>query len=223
MEKTNQTLRQFADANGLKATSLTKKMFRWATEGEIEKAYGLNDILPEEVIEKIISGKETAQKPILKPVKKPYLNPVLPLTLPANHFTLPTDVPTPQTEETKSLFEDKPTIHFAAFILIAADAISCAWIAWNTYQNFQLIAAILFGLAGMAIGYSAIRVIVTYSGFNRKAYAWGFGIFQWGLHLCAMSTFGPDYSFYVGKVMISCALPISTSAIAVALKTTLKK
>ena len=143
--------------------------------------------------------------------------------------------PTPQPKEQpkpkrkaqpKPKQQQAPRIHLPsavfAGVIIAADATSCGWIAHNSYQgNFQALAAFIFAGVGLAIGFAAFRNIATYRGYNGDSYAWGFGIFQALIHLCAMQSFdffGAGLSFEIGKIVISIALPIATAGLAVTFK-----
>ena len=111
----------------------------------------------------------------------------------------------------------KPVAGIAAGILVSADALACAWIARHSYPDFRDAATLIFGLIGFAVGYSAIKNIISYKGWNGDAWAWGFGLFQLGLHLSAMQVFS-EYSFYVGKIIISIGLPLAVGGLAVSLR-----
>jgi hypothetical protein len=130
-------------------------------------------------------------------------------------YTAPTKKPQPKINT--GLFQDNAVGIVAAVIIIATDAISFGWIAWNSYHDFQIPAAIVFAFAGVAVGYSAIRNTVTYSGWNGDGWAWGFGIFQVLLHMCAMEVI-PHYSFMAGKVIIALGLALGTLGLAVSFR-----
>lgn len=136
-------------------------------------------------------------------------------------YTAPKSAPAPAKKPAPKintgLFQDNAVGIVAAIIIIATDAISFAWIAWNTYHEFQLPAAIIFAFAGVAVGYSAIRNTVTYSGWNGDSWAWGFGLFQVLLHMCAMEVI-PHYSFMAGKVIIALGLALGTLGLAVSFR-----
>lgn len=225
------TTRQLAEQNNVQPASLARKLTRWG------EPYGLNDILPDDLIERILSDNRTTttktrtttrqittetveEKETVKPEPLP-----IPIPVPPPIVEVPTPIPTPlpvAKREIPALFKDRLTLYVAAFILISADAVSCGWIAWNEYQEFQAIAAVFFGLAGIAIGYSAIRMVISYDGWHGDSFAWGFGLFQVFLHLSAMQTFGEEWSYYIGKICISLALPLATAGIALAFKYVLK-
>ncbi len=225
------TTRQLAEQNNVQPASLARKLKRW------EEPYGLNDILPDALIERILSEnratttktKTTTRQVLTETVKeeetvKPEPLPV-PITAPPSVIESQAPIPAPPPvvkREIPALFKDRLTLYVAAFILISADAVSCGWIAWNEYQEFQGIAAVFFGLAGIAIGYSAIRMVISYDGWHGDSFAWGFGLFQVFLHLSAMQTFGEEWSYYIGKICISLALPLATAGIALAFKSVLK-
>ncbi|MBX2927037.1 MAG: hypothetical protein KF852_04315 [Saprospiraceae bacterium] len=129
----------------------------------------------------------------------------------------PAPTPAPQKRDATQLFRSNPVAIVGALILISADALSFSWIAFNTYHDFQHAAAAIFALTGFAVGYSAIKNIITYKGWNADAWAWGFGIFQLCLHLCAMEVFG-EYSFTAGKVIIAVGLPLAVGGLATSMK-----
>lgn len=115
-------------------------------------------------------------------------------------------------------FRSRKLAVFASMIIICSDALCFAWIAYNTYSKFSLIAAIIFAPVGFAVGYSAIKNIVTYRGWNSDGWAWGFALFQILLHSCAMESLG-QYSFPAGKVTMAVGITLSTAGLAVSMKT----
>ena len=223
------TTRQLAEQNNVQPASIARRLKRWG------EPYGLNDILPDTLIERILSDnratttktRTTTRQVLTETVKEKET--VKPLSIPVSVappiIEAPAPIPTPPPivkREIPALFKDRLTLYVAAFILISTDAVSCGWIAWNEYQEFQGIAAVFFGLAGIAIGYSAIRMVISYDGWHGDSFAWGFGLFQVFLHLSAMQTFGEEWSYYIGKICISLALPLATAGIALAFKSVLK-
>ena len=218
------TTRQLAEQNNVQPASLARKLTRWG------EPYGLNDILPDALIERILSDnrttttktKTTTRQITTETVKEEETVKPEPLPIPIPVPPPIVETPIPVKREIPALFKDRLTLYVAAFILISADAVSCGWIAWNEYQEFQGIAAVFFGLAGIAIGYSAIRMVISYDGWHGDSFAWGFGLFQVFLHLSAMQTFGEEWSYYIGKICISLALPLATAGIALAFKYVLK-
>ncbi len=223
------TVKQLAEQNQIQPASLARKLTRWHKQGILDAPYGLNDILPFDVVDRILSDnkttttktKTTTRQITTETVKEEETVKPEPLSIPVP-AAIETPAPVQVKREIPTLFKDRLTLYVAAFILISADAVSCGWIAWNEYQEFQLIASIFFGLAGIAIGYSAIRMVISYYGWHSDSFAWGFGIFQVFLHLSAMQTFGDEWSYYIGKIMISLALPLATAGIALAFKSVLK-
>ena len=115
------------------------------------------------------------------------------------------------------IFKNRVLIVVFTTILISVDSLSFGWIAWNTYTSFPVGAAAVFAVAGLAVGYSAVKNVVSYKGWNGDAWAWGFGLFQLALHLCAMEVLG-ELSFFFGKIVISVGLPLATAGLATALK-----
>lgn len=205
------TIRELAKEHNIKPASLQKTIRRWKKNPEKAEALtgaptGLDDNLPqkaEELIRSQYSSNGQAKKPAPPPKSKP-----------------------PKKNPKKTKAQDLQAGHTVsaifAWTLISADATSCAWIAHNTYEGeFQTPATVIFAGVGFAIGYSAFQNISKYKGYNGDNYAWGFGLFQALIHLCAMQSF--DYfadgiSFGIGKVVIAIALPIATSGLAVTLK-----
>lgn len=108
-----------------------------------------------------------------------------------------------------------PVISMA--ILILADCVSFGWIAWNTFQEFQIPAAVFFSAAGFAVAYSSIKNAVSYSGTEGDAWLVGFGLLQFGLHMAAMGMFG-SWSWIIGKAVISISIPMATIGIAITYK-----
>jgi len=102
-------------------------------------------------------------------------------------------------------------------ILVFSDALCFAWIAWNTFPDFQIIAAGVFAFVGIAVGYAAIKTIVSYNGWSGDSWTAGFGIFQIALHTCAMEVWGL-YSYPAGKIVIALGVALGTAGMAVALK-----
>lgn len=120
-------------------------------------------------------------------------------------------------ETQANLFDNTVVLVVAALILILVDAVSFGWIAYNSYSAFYSVAVPIFALAGMATGYSAFKSIISYKGWEADSWMIGFGVFQCALHLCALQALG-DYSFFVGKIVISVGLPIATVGLALAIK-----
>lgn len=211
------TIRQLAEEQDIKPTSLQKSIRRWKSNNAKAEIFnragispedaptGLDDRLPSQLADSI--RQEYNNTPAPPPKKK------------AAKKTKTQKKPTAPAERQKS---SNAAAAVFAWILIAADATSCAWIANNTYQGaFKTPATAIFAGVGFAIGYSAFRNISQYKGYNGDSYAWGFGFFQALIHLCAMQSF--DYfaegiSFGIGKVVIAIALPIATSGLAVTFK-----
>jgi hypothetical protein len=232
------TTRQLAEQNNVQPASIARKLKRWHEKDILDTSYGLNDILPTDVIERILSDnratttktKTTTRQVLTETVKeketvKPEPLPV-PIPVPPPIVETPTPIPTPIPEPAKEMpgiFNSKIGLYLAAFILISADGLSSAWIAYNSYEKFPEIAALLFGLGGIAIGYSAIRVIVTYNGWNNDNFAYGFATFQLLMHFSAMGVFGEEWSYYFGKIVISFALVIATGGTALAIKSMFNK
>ena len=224
------TTRQLAEQNNVQPASIARKLKRWHEKDILDTSYGLNDILPTDVIERILSDnrttttktKTTTRQVLTETVEEKETVKPEPLPIPIPVPPPIVETPIPVKREIPALFKDRLTLYVAAFILISADAVSCGWIAWNEYQEFQAIAAVFFGLAGIAIGYSAIRMVISYDGWHGDSFAWGFGLFQVFLHLSAMQTFGEEWSYYIGKICISLALPLATAGIALAFKYVLK-
>lgn len=99
------------------------------------------------------------------------------------------------------------TVAFVA-ILILLDGVSMGVIGGKAYSWYV---SPLFGLAGLAIGYSAIRQVLTYKGWSGDAWKWGFAIVQVALHLCAMDVV--PYADISGKVVMSVAGALATAGI----------
>lgn len=180
-------------------------------------SFGISDPLPEPVSEYLISNIVKHGPP--KPLKSDnsgtaVKTEIVPDKKPALRVAAQVKVGRPADE---IVFKNKAFLIACAAILIGVDSLSFAWIAWNTYPSFREAAACVFALAGMATGYSAIKNILSYKGWNGDAWAWGFGLFQLCLHLCAMEVLG-DWSFFLGKIVISVGLPLATAGLATALK-----
>jgi len=215
------TIKQTAAQLEIKPTSLQKNLKRWRSRPDMayifnragikpeDVTYGLNDDQPASLIASIkqwynsdgqeAPARETKEKPLIRPSSQPR---------------------TTKAKRVKVLQDDSIAI-IAAGILIAADAVSCSWIAYHIYRPAWVIACPVFAAAGMAIGYSAFRNITRYDGYDRESWAWGFGIFQLLLHLSAMETFDiikAGLSFPMAKVIIAIGLALSTGGIAVTLK-----
>lgn len=170
----------------------------------------LSDPLPDAVAEYLLSkivepgAAMPAQEPKTPlPVvrEKRRVEPVVKVSVPADDI----------------VFKNKALLITFAVILISVDALSFGWIAWNTYPSFHEAAAVIFACAGMATGYSAFKNIISYKGWSGDAWAWGFGLFQFALHLCAMEVIG-DWSFIAGKIVVAMGLPLATAGLATALK-----
>jgi len=99
------------------------------------------------------------------------------------------------------------TVAFVA-ILILLDGVSMGVIGGKAYSWYV---SPLFGLAGLAIGYSAIRQVLTYRGWSGDAWKWGFAMVQVALHLCAMDVV--PYADISGKVVMSVAGALATAGI----------
>ena len=215
------TVRTLAEELEIKPGSLQKSIRRWkgnpnkhhifsrAGVRHTEAPTGLDDQLTSHLSESI--KKEYAPGPTAKQPSPPVKE---------------QPKPKPKAQPKAKKQQQALRIHLAsaifAGVIIAADATSCGWIAHNSYKgNFQALAAFIFAGVGLAIGFAAFRNIATYRGYNGDSYAWGFGIFQALIHLCAMQSFdyfGAGLSFEIGKIVISIALPIATAGLAVTFK-----
>jgi hypothetical protein len=178
-------------------------------------SFGLNDVLPEGVAERLEQEIVTPGQ-AMRPAKALFPAPSVPEIRTAPKRPEPAKV-APSRPVDDIVFKNKAFLIGCAGILIGVDALSFAWIAWNTYPTFHIAASVVFALAGMATGYSAIKNILSYKGWDGSAWAWGFGLFQLSLHLCAMEVLG-EWSFFLGKIVISVGLPLATAGLATALK-----
>lgn len=135
-----------------------------------------------------------------------------------------TPVPELQRDSYKAAmtFNSRVNVLFAIAVLMGTDAVSFGWIAWNAFPDFPEIASVLFAGAGMAVGYSAIRNILSYRGWNSDSWLYGFALLQIGVHLCAMEVFS-EYSYLAGKVLISALIPIGLSGLSVSIRSELDK
>ena len=109
---------------------------------------------------------------------------------------------------TSKVFLSKNLTVAGVAILILLDGVSMGVIGGKAYSWFV---SPLFGLAGLAIGYSAIRQVLTYRGWSGEAWKWGFALVQVLLHLCAMDVV--PYADISGKVVMSVAGALATAGI----------
>ena len=141
------------------------------------------------------------EKPVPKPKPVPIIAP-LPAPRPANQ---PVQVSHTHMPTSKVFLSKNLTVAFVA-ILILLDGVSMGVIGGKAYSWYV---SPLFGLAGLAIGYSAIRQVLTYKGWSGDAWKWGFALVQVLLHLCAMDVV--PYSDVSGKVVMSVAGALATA------------
>lgn len=196
------TVKELSEKRGIKPASLSKTLSRNGFK------VGVNDLVNSKMLE-VLNGS--------KPVK---VNGNAPVQINGTKSKLVPKDRKPKSSKRNDptgLFSNHAVILAAASILIASDAMSFAWIAINTYINFKEIAGVIFALVGMAVGYSAIKNIISYKGWNGDAWAAGFGVFQIALHLCAMEVF-TEYSFFIGKIVIATGIALATGGLAVSLK-----
>lgn len=193
-----QTVKEIAEKRGVKAPSLARTLNRKGFE------VGVNDVVTMEMIN-ALNGDKPLQ-----------INGTKNTNVPKN--SKPKKA---KASKKTGLFDNRIIVLVAASILIASDALSFAWIAINTYSQFKIIAGVMFAFVGMAVGYSAIKNIVSYDGWNGDSWAWGFALFQIALHLSAMQVFDEfgANSFFIGKIVISFGLALATAGLAVALRT----
>lgn len=212
------TVKQVAEGLGCHPRTIKRRIEK--LNGELVKlnngvpfSFGFQDELPEAVSDYLLSNASITEAPASKNEPK-VVPPVERKEVKVFHVhpKPKQDVPVDDL-----IFKNKGLIILFAAILIGVDALSFAWIAVNTYPSFGVIAAIVFAFAGMAVGYSAVKNILSYKGWNGDGWAWGFGLFQLSLHLCAMEVLG-DWSFFLGKIVISVGLPLATAGLATALK-----
>ena len=130
----------------------------------------------------------------------------------------PADPKPEEKQSTKAEKKSKGIISIVSgIILIATDAISASWIAWNAYENYP--AAIIFGLAGFAMGYAAIKNALTFNQNNMNADTWLgiFALIQTMLHLSALQVLGTE-SFMIGKITIAIGIPLATIGLALGMR-----
>ena len=121
------TTRQLAEQNNVQPASIARRLKRWG------EPYGLNDILPDTLIERILSEnratttktKITTRQVLTETVKEKET--VKPLSIPVSVappiIEAPAPIPTPPPivkREIPALFKDRLTLYVAAFILISA-------------------------------------------------------------------------------------------------------
>lgn len=198
----NQTVQEFADSIGKHARTVKRHA------ASMGFSLGLRDIVPDEVKE-AMTGNAPPPAPAPAPSPSPAPAPT--------HRKSRIETVQPVDYVHGILFGNQLIIISCAAVLIMVDAVSFGWIAWNAYADFPRVAAFIFGMAGMAVGYSAIKNFVGYDGRDHSEWMWGFGFFQCVLHLCAMEVF-MDWSFFIGKIVISVGLPLGTAGLAIALK-----
>lgn len=192
------TVKELAEKRGVAPASLKRNLDRKGFK------VGVNDEVTPEILDAISKGK---------PAK---VNGSAPVQINGTKSKKVSKISKGKRNEPTGLFHNKIIMLTAASILIASDAMSFAWIAFNAYVEFSHVAAVLFAFVGMAVGYSAIKNVVSYDDYS-GGWASGFGIFQVALHLCAMEVLGPD-SFFYGKIVISVGLALATAGLAIALK-----
>lgn len=151
----------------------------------------------------LLGGPGATEKPVPKPKPiPPAPDPPAPLqgkqTVAASHTHMPTS---------KVFLSKNLTVAFVA-ILILLDGVSMGVIGGKAYSWYV---SPLFCLAGLAIGYSAIRQVLTYKGWSGDAWKWGFALVQVLLHLCAMDVV--PYADISGKVVMSVAGALATAGI----------
>lgn len=158
----------------------------------------------------LLGGPGATEKPVPKPKpipalpSNPVLDPIAPAPPQAKHQAKVSHTHMP----TSSVFLSRRlTVAFVA-ILILLDGVSMGVIGGKAYSWYV---SPLFVLAGLAIGYSAIRQVLTYRGWSGDAWKWGFALVQVLLHLCAMDVV--PYADISGKVVMSVAGALATAGI----------
>lgn len=222
------TTKQLAERLGVHVKTIRRRIFR-DQEFYEELAggffeYHTNDELPEAVAEHLTKSAtqpgEAVTNGAVKQAQKE------PATQPQGQRQVQPQVREPKRQRTQAernkaaheaLFSNTAVLIIAAAVLIAVDAISFGWIAFNTYPSFYRVAVPIFALSGMAVGFSAFKSILAYKGWNGDGWMFGFGLFQLALHLCAMQALG-ELSFFFGKIVISIGLPLASAGLALALK-----
>lgn len=125
-----------------------------------------------------------------------------------------TNNPPPQVQK-----EEKITITplgtIAALVFVLADGYSVGLIGQQATGKEA--AFFVWGVAGVAIGYAAIRHLAKYKGYNIEGWMFGFFAFQVLIHLSASGIFG-EYSTKIGIVTFTLGLGLSTLAIATSFK-----
>jgi hypothetical protein len=109
-----------------------------------------------------------------------------------------------------------------AVVIVLADGLSCAHLAANNFPEMKLMAIMFWFSAGLGIGYSAVRMTITYQGHDSDSWLWGFGLFQVALHFSAFSIFdnflGEGSSFYIGKLVMGIGLGLAMIGLGLILK-----
>lgn len=105
----------------------------------------------------------------------------------------------------------------AATGLIISDSLCFFWIAYNAFDQFAIAAGLIFALAGLCVGFAAIKNTADYVGKYESEFLFGFMFFQILLHCCATQVFS-DWSFFLGKIVISIGTAVATCGLAITLK-----
>lgn len=219
----NLTVFELEKKLGLSEKSLKRKLDRWYNQGKIKERYGLHDELPDDVSQMLIEGKRPAGKTAQVARKR----------LPKKRMNGSVNQSSERAEEKPSvfsntIFSNQAVALVAATLFIAADGMSCAWIAFQAFGDgdlvaVQMLSAIFFFAAGMAIGYVAIRFIISYDGYNMSQWSFGFGAFQFLVHCSALGVLEPvlgsDMNLLIGEFVIVLGIVISTAAVAMTFRT----
>lgn len=210
----------------LSRNSIKRRLDRYYAKGIIDTRYGVNDELPQEIISMILDG--SAPQPVKKDVPRKTKTPEKTVQV-LNETARPEpEAPAPRVLD-GTLFDNKLLALIAASLFVGADGASCGWIIFQAYNGhqggelLQIIATVLFFFAGAGIGFTAIRFIIKYDGYNMQVWSLGFGLFQIAVHSSALGFFeqfwSVDVNLAIGEAFIVIGLMIATSAIAMSFRT----
>jgi hypothetical protein len=213
------TLKQIADKSGKSPDTLARTLRRWKQAGasvpglNADTAVGLSDVLPDELAEHLLGGTDkpadtkpdTKPKDVRAPIPKP--KPAFP-ALPALQGA--------------DVWRSNPITAAAITVLVLADGVSAAYIAFHGYdQHYSVLAAPFFFFVGLAVGYAAVKNALDYEGYSGDTWMAALGVYQFALHGACLSLFeflGEGTSMEIGKYALAFSIPVGAFAAVAALR-----
>ena len=209
--RTRRTLADIVRETGTKEDTATRSLRRWRDKGadvpglspelSVSMSAELSDDLADYLLEKWGKGGQEDTADTVREAK--------PAAAPKQQ---PAPRPKPvQAAGPRGILQENPATAAALGMLILADGVSAAYVAWHGYNDqYATLAAPFFFFVGIAVGYAAIKNALDYKGYNADNWLIALALYQFLLHGASLGLFefiAPGTSIEIGKWALASSVP----------------